>query len=425
MMQKALFPGYTVGPDAYEDIVNICSAYGKKAAIIGGRKALAAAEPQIRKAVEGSGIEIIGTFWYGGEASRENMDMLRPQVADADMIFAVGGGKAIDTCKVLAHETNRPFFTFPTIASTCASCTSLGIVYHPDGSLREYSFSKIPPNHIFINTEIIANAPARYLWAGMGDTMAKHYECTISSRNDVPAHSDAMGIALSSMCAAPILRWGKQAMADCEAHKVTPELTEIIEAIIISTGYVSNFVQVDYTTGMAHAMYNGFTILPSTEEYHHLHGEVVSYGILVMLTADKQYAERDRLLAFNRSIGLPTHLADIHARPEDLPAVTEKALAGIDVRVWPYPGRPANADRRGDGAGAGRLTRQGGPFPPEKVRKTPGASGLDRPVAPGVILSFGERNSRRREAAWEIPPAPPQEKALSGAITQIPASPAR
>ncbi len=144
-MQKALFPGYSVGPDAYEDIANICPAYGKTAAIIGGKHALSAAEDKIRKAVESSGIEIIGTFWYGGEASRENMEMLRPQVADADMIFAVGGGKAIDTCKVLAHETNRPFFTFPTIASTCASCTSLGIVYHPDGSLREYSFSKIPP----------------------------------------------------------------------------------------------------------------------------------------------------------------------------------------------------------------------------------------------------------------------------------------
>ena len=317
--------------------MNICPAYGKRAAIIGGKHALAAAEDKIRQAVEGSGIEIIGTFWYGGEASRENMDMLRPRVAEADMIFAVGGGKAIDTCKVLSHETNRPFFTFPTIASTCAACTSLGIVYHPDGSLREYSFSKIPPNHIFINTEIIANAPVRYLWAGMGDTMAKHYECTISSRNDIPAHSDAMGIALSSMCAEPIVRWGRQAMEDCRRHRITPELTEIIEAVIISTGFVSNFVQVDYTTGMAHAMYNGFTILPSTEENHHLHGEVVSYGILVMLTADKQYEERDRLLRFNKSIGLPTCLADIHARPEDLPAVTEKALAGIDVRVWPYP----------------------------------------------------------------------------------------
>ena len=80
-------------------------------------------------------------------------------------------------------------------------------------------------------------------------------------------------------------------------HRITPELTEIIEAIIISTGFVSNFVQVDYTTGMAHAMYNGFTILPSTEANHHLHGEVVSYGILVMLTADKQYEERDQASA--------------------------------------------------------------------------------------------------------------------------------
>ena len=71
-----------------------------------------------RRAVAGSAVEITGTYWYGGEASVENIAKLQPQVAQADMLFAVGGGKAIDTCKVLAHETNRPFFTFPTIAST-------------------------------------------------------------------------------------------------------------------------------------------------------------------------------------------------------------------------------------------------------------------------------------------------------------------
>ena len=113
-------------------------------------------------------------------------------------------------------------------------------------------------------------------------------------------------------------------------------IANVILAIIVSTGFVSNFVQVDYTTGMAHAMYNGFTILPSTEANHHLHGEVVSYGILVMLTVDKQYEERDKIYAFNRSIGLPTCLKDIDAALEDLPAVTDKALKGIDVRVWPY-----------------------------------------------------------------------------------------
>lgn len=336
-MQKSLFPGYTIGTDAYDDIAAVCPSYGKKAAIIGGKRALAAAADQIIAAAEKAGIEVIGPFWYGGEATRENIAMLMPQVADADMIFAVGGGKAIDTGKVLAQETNRPFFTFPTIASTCASCTSLGIIYHPDGSLREYSFSKIPPNHIFINTQVIADAPDIYLWAGMGDTMAKHYESTVSSRGHVPVHSDAMGITLSSMCATPIIRWGKKALEDCRANTVTDEFTEVVLGIIISTGFVSNFVQVDYTTGMAHAVYNGFTVLPSTEHYGHLHGEVVAYGILVLLTSDKQYEERDKLYAFSKSIGLPTCLADIHATADDLDKVTTKALAGIDVRIWPVP----------------------------------------------------------------------------------------
>lgn len=336
-MNKMLFPGYSIGADAYADIASVCAPFGKKAVIIGGKRALEAAGEQIRRAVKGTQIEITGTHWYGGEASVENIEMLTPAAQDADMIFAVGGGKAIDTCKVLAHTLGKPFFTFPTIASTCASCTSLGILYHPDGSLREYSFSKIPPNHIFIDPQIIANAPDIYLWAGMGDTMAKHYECTASSRGHVPAHSDAMGIALSTMCAAPIQRWGHKALEDCRRHEVTTELTEVILGIIVSTGLVSNFVQVDYTTGLAHAIYNGFTILPSTEHFHHLHGEVVSYGILALLTVDGQFEERDRLFAFSKSIGLPTRLSDIHATPADLPAVAEKALKGIDVRVWPYP----------------------------------------------------------------------------------------
>lgn len=46
-MKRTLFPGYSVGTDAYEDIKEICPAYGKKAAIIGGKHALAAAQDKI------------------------------------------------------------------------------------------------------------------------------------------------------------------------------------------------------------------------------------------------------------------------------------------------------------------------------------------------------------------------------------------
>ena len=116
------------------DIPMVCEKYGTKAVIIGGTHALAAAADLIKEAVADSNIMITGVFEYGGEASREHIDELNShqEVIDADMIFACGGGKAIDTCKVLSQESNRPFFTFPTIASTCASCTSLGIIYHHD-----------------------------------------------------------------------------------------------------------------------------------------------------------------------------------------------------------------------------------------------------------------------------------------------------
>ncbi len=337
-MQRTLFPGYTIGPDAYDDIPSICAPYGTKAVMIGGHRALDAATEKIRRALEGSSIEIIDQQWYGGEASVENIERLKAmeKVQQAHMIFAVGGGKAIDACKVLAQTTKRPFFTFPTIASTCASCTSLGILYHPDGSLREYSFSKVPPNHIFIDSQIIAEAPRQYLWAGIGDTMAKHYESTTSSRGHEPAHSDAMGITMSTMCAVPMVRWGAEALKACDEKRVTDALTEVILGIIVSTGLVSNFVQVDYTTGAAHAVYNGFTVLPEIEEHHHLHGEIVAYGILILLLMDRRYDEFEKIFNFNKTMGLPTCLADLDTTEDRIPIVAQKALKGIDVRVYPY-----------------------------------------------------------------------------------------
>ena len=107
--QETLFPGYTIGEDAYQNIPAVCAPFGKKAAIIGGKRALAAAEEKIRQAVAGSAVEITGTYWYGGEASVENIAKLQPQVAQADMLFAVGGGKAIDTAKLVSIDLKNVF----------------------------------------------------------------------------------------------------------------------------------------------------------------------------------------------------------------------------------------------------------------------------------------------------------------------------
>ena len=43
-------PCYTVGPDAYDRVPEVCGRFGKKAVAVGGHRALEAAKPYIEKA---------------------------------------------------------------------------------------------------------------------------------------------------------------------------------------------------------------------------------------------------------------------------------------------------------------------------------------------------------------------------------------
>ena len=54
----------------------------------------------------------------------------------------------------------------------------------------------------------------------------------------------------------------------------------------------------------------------------------------------KQEEELQRIHAFSRKMGLPTCLADLHCTTDDLDKVITKALAGIDVRHYPYTVTP-------------------------------------------------------------------------------------
>ena len=114
-------PSYSIGEQVYKQIPTVCAPFGATAVVIGGHKAMAAVRERLLAAIQGSAVTITDFVWYGGEASRENIAALaeNPAVAAADMIFAVGGGKALDTGKAYGEESGKPVFTFPTIASTC------------------------------------------------------------------------------------------------------------------------------------------------------------------------------------------------------------------------------------------------------------------------------------------------------------------
>ena len=334
-------PSYTVGPDAYRMIPKYCSLYGQKAVVIGGHKAMAAAREKLLAATEHSSITITGFLHYGDEATYEASEVLQkdPLVQDADMIFAVGGGKAVDTSKVTALALGKPFFTFPTIASNCAAASSVAIMYNPDGSFREFRHYLDTEKHVFIDTDIIANAPWEYLWAGIGDTYAKYYEVSASSRGEQLPHFLATGVTLSRMCMETLLRFGKQAIDDNKAGIVSEALTECALTIIMTTGWVSMLVArqhtMDYNGGVAHALFYSLCELPGFDETH-IHGVVVGFGVLLQLLIFGETEEFEKLRDFNRQIGLPVSFSEIGVTLDQVRQIAPRMTRDEDVEHFPF-----------------------------------------------------------------------------------------
>lgn len=335
-------PSYSIGPNVYQNIDSICSFYGRNAIAIGGQQAINAAKPALELALAHSELHITDYVCYGKEASYENVSKLQhnDQVMNAEMIFAIGGGKALDTCKCLGVKLNKPVFTFPTIASTCAACTTVSIMYRTDGTFLEPFFFETPPVHAFINTDIIAKAPSKYLWAGIGDTYAKHYEATTSSRGEILEHFYALGVGMSRMCVDPILLYGKKAYTDNIKQDCSYELEQTVLAVVVTTAIVSILVTkehtVDYNSGLAHAIFYALTSLPIIEEKH-LHGEVVGFGVLILLLVDNNMEEFHKLYNFNKSIGLPTKLQDLEVSRNELLNLLPNVLNMPDLRHYAYP----------------------------------------------------------------------------------------
>lgn len=335
-------PSYSIGNKIYKNIGSVCESYGKTVLVIGGRKSLEAAYDKIKSAVEQTNLQILDVIIYGTDCTYQAVERLRalPSYQQADMVFAVGGGKSMDTSKCLCISDDKPIFTFPTIASNCAATTSVSIMYNEDGTFLKPHFFIRPAMHAFIDTEIIAKAPYQYMWAGIGDTYAKYYEATISSRAERLEHFTALGVNLSRMCLDPLLLYGTNAMADHKKGLCTYDVEQVVLAIVVTTGIASIFLTKDctpdYNSGLAHAIFYALTSYPVIEKQH-LHGEVVGFGVLFALLVDNQMDEFEKIYTFNQSIGLPTKLSDIEITASQWDEAAGRIPEMSDITHYPYP----------------------------------------------------------------------------------------
>jgi glycerol dehydrogenase-like iron-containing ADH family enzyme len=285
---------------------------GHRPLIIGGEQSFAAVQPQLQSALKQRNCQ---PEWatYRSDCSESTLASLHQSVKkhQADLIVGVGGGKALDTAKLVAHQHQLPVVTVPTSAATCAAWTALSNVYSEQGAfLYDVSLAHCP-NLLVLDYDLIQTAPVRTLVAGIGDAIAKWYEASVSS-----GHSQQT-LIIAAVQQARILRdilFQKSAIALQDPGGEAWQ--EVVEATVLLAGVIGGLGGAQCRTVAAHAVHNGLTHLLAS--HGTLHGEKVAYGILVQLRLEEivqgnQLAAtaRQQLLKFYTEVGLPQCLGDL------------------------------------------------------------------------------------------------------------------
>lgn len=329
MWKKILFPGkYIQGAGALAELPALVKRLGSHGLILASPTAYRTILPQ-------SGLDLnahaLPVERFAGECSEKELARVAAIIQEkrADVVVGMGGGKTIDTAKIAADRANIPVVVVPTIASTDAPCSGCAVVYSEQGVFEAVQYQKANPAAVLVDTAMIAQAPVRFLVAGMGDALATWFEAKSCSATQAPNEcgglSTLTGLAIAKLCYDTLLQYGATAKLAAEQHIITPALEHIVEANILLSG-------VGFESGglaSAHSIHNGLTALDETHAYYH--GEKVAFGVLAGLQlTDAPPEESARVFAFCEDVGLPTTLADLglgHVDRDRLLRVAEKACA--------------------------------------------------------------------------------------------------
>ncbi len=288
------------------------ASLGKRPLVIGGQHTLKVVEAPLNKVFQNQQLTAAQQS-YTPDCSERSLASLQAAVEShqADFIIGVGGGKALDTAKLVAYRCQLPIVTLPTSGATCAAWTALSNVYSDEGAFQyDVPLAKCP-DLLILDYDLIQQAPQRTLVAGIGDAIAKWYEASVSSGHS----SDTLTI--SAVQQARVLRdllLQKSVAALQEPGGQT--WREVVDATVLLAGVIGGLGGANCRTVAAHAVHNGLTHLLAAHDV--LHGEKVAYGILVQLRLEEMVAgnqlaltARQQLLKFYTEIGLPKTLSDL------------------------------------------------------------------------------------------------------------------
>jgi glycerol dehydrogenase-like iron-containing ADH family enzyme len=305
-------PGKVIrGAGVLSTVAGEVANLGTRPLIIAGNQTLNLSQESLQSLFQSPELHPLSVS-YGADCCEASLKALRKAAKEhkADLIIGIGGGKALDTAKLVAHQLTLPVVTIPTSGATCAAWTALSNVYSETGAfLYDVALSRCP-DLLILDYNLVQTAPPITLIAGIGDAIAKWYEASVSS-----GHLQQT-LIIAAVQQARILRdILLQKSAAALQSPGTEIWQEVVDATVLLAGVIGGLGGAQCRTVAAHAVHNGLTHISG---HGSIHGEKVAYGILVQLRLEEMIqgnqlaaSARQQLLKFYAEIGLPQKLADL------------------------------------------------------------------------------------------------------------------
>ena len=311
--------------------------------ILSGKRAFAAARETLLPGLTANRLSYEVSIYHGYCTAADIDDYARwAREQRFDCLLGVGGGKLMDLTKAVGAQAMLPVFTLPTVAATCAAFAPLSVLYDQTGHQETIRYHRDSVAGVFVDLSILADAPERYLAAGIADAFAKSCEYT-SMRSSVEYGSidfgRFIGARLALECDEVLHHCARQAYEDNRLHRVTPAFGDALSCLMGVIGVVSGFGAYAGPGGARFAIAHGFNevirarYVPDPCKY--LHGEVVAVGIMAQLRANglpwEDIERKERLF---RDLNVPTRLSHIDMDYDDtrLNAFIDELLAHCRVQ---------------------------------------------------------------------------------------------
>ncbi|MEM2118104.1 MAG: NAD(P)-dependent glycerol-1-phosphate dehydrogenase [Candidatus Bathyarchaeia archaeon] len=297
-----------VGNGTIEHIGEISRRLGftQSALIIAGSKTYGIAGKTVKELLEKEGIAVDVFLVESAtvkdvETVEEKIKILKPEV-----VFGVGGGTKIDVAKLSSARQKIPFISVPTTASHDGIASPLSSVR---GYEKPYSIMAQAPIAIVADTNIIMQAPWRFLISGCGDIISK-----FTAVRDWKLAHEEKNEYYGSYAASLALMSAKLVMENAEQIKPDNEegVRVVIEALISCGVSMSIAGSSRPCSGSEHLFAHALGMIKPN---HTMHGERCGVGTIMMAYLHRTNWKRIRDTL--KKLGAPTNANELDIEKED------------------------------------------------------------------------------------------------------------